>query len=216
MDKLRLIPKLLHRQFGLYFLMSFLLSGCFIDWRTKENNMLSQYNFRLGANINAPNGYCIDQQLIKEKPRSGFLVMVPCNEVVASERPGLITVTLARIDIRSNGSKKSPLEDHLTRQSVKVFHQTQDITFVRPSEKRSLKIYAMQKIPWQALLVDNHYFVVVTLYIPDYILTDQKKVITHLRSVLEGISLLQPEGNFPILENSKQREILRPKARPKK
>ena len=216
MDNLKLIIEFIIRRFCAYFLISFLLSGCFGDWRVKENNMLSEYRFKLGASVNAPRGYCIDPELIKDKSSSSFLAMVPCNEVVTSERPGLITVTFARADIRPNKSTLDLLEDYLTSQRAKIFHKTQSTSFVQPSKKQSVEISAMQKKTWQSVSVSGQYLVVVTLYIPEYVITDQNMAIKRLRSVLERITLSQSEGDIPILKISNQSEMLRPKARPQK
>ena len=214
MDNLRLSFALIFRRFASFFLISFLFSGCFGEWHAKENNMLGEYGFKLGAHVTVPNGFCIDQQLIIDKSKSSFFVMVPCNEVVASVRPGLITLTIARVDMEQNGPTLELVEDYLASESADVFHKTKFTSFARPSKMQSVEIYAMQKEPWQAVSIMSQHLVVATLYTPDYVLIDQKMAIKRLRSVLERITFSQSEGDIPVLKVSTQSGMLRPLARP--
>ena len=214
MDNLRLSLAFMFRRFSIYFLIGVLLSGCSGEWRGKENDMLGEYRFKLGAHVTVPNGYCIDQQLIIDKSRSSFLAMVPCNEVVASARPGLITMTFARADMEPNGPTPDQVEDYLSSESAEIFHQTQFTSFARPSKTQIVEIYAMQKKPWQAVSIMSQHLVVTTLYIPDYVLIDQKMAIKRLRSVLERITFLRSDSDIPVLKVLTESGILRPVARP--
>lgn len=216
MDNLRLYFASMFRRLATFFLMSFLLCGCFGEWSSKENNMLGEYHFKLGAHVAVPNGYCIDQQLIVDKSKSGFLAMLPCNEVVASARPGLITLTFARADVEQNGPTLDLVEDYLASESAEVLHQTQFTSFARPSKTQSVEIYAMQKKPWLAVSIMSQHLVVVTLYIPDYVLIDQRMAIKRLWSVLERITFSRSDGDIPVSKVSSQPEMLRPMARPQK
>ena len=197
-------------------LTSFLLSACFGEWHNAEKNMLGEYPFKLGAHVKVPKDYCIDQQLLIDKSKSSFLVMLPCNEVVASEKPSLITITLARADMEQNRPTLELVEDYLVRKSAEVFHQAQFTSFVRPSKTQSVELYAMQKKPWQAVSIMSQHLVVVTLYIPDYVQIDQKVAINRLSTVLERITFPQSDGNTPVLMVSPEKGMLRPMMRPQK
>ena len=204
------------RRLGTYFLISFLVTGCFGKWDLKDNNMLGEHRFKIGANVRVPEGYCIDQQLIIDKPQSSFLAMVPCNEVVASVRPGLITLTFALADMEPNRTTMDLVEGLFLSKNAEIFHRTQSTSFARPTKARDVEIYAMQKKPWQAVSIMSQHLVVATLYIPDYVLTDQEMAIKRLGAVLERVTFSQSEGDIPVLAVSAQPRMLRPMARPQK
>lgn len=216
MNNFRRSLMLIFRRFGAYFLISFLVTGCFGKWGLKDNNMLGEHRFKVGAHVRVPNGYCIDQQLIIDKPKSSFLAMIPCDEVVASARPGLITLTFARADIEPNRTTMDLVEGLLLNENSEIFHRTQSTSFARPTKERDVEIYAMQKKPWQAVSIMSQHLVVATLYIPDYILTDQEMAIKRLGSVLERVTFSRPDGDIPVLAVSAQPSLLRPMARPQK
>jgi hypothetical protein len=216
MNNFRRSLALIFRRFGAYFLISFLVTGCFGKWGPKDNSMLGEHRFKIGAHVRVPNGYCIDRQLIVDKPKSSFLAMVPCNEVVASARPGLITLTFARADMEPNRPTMDLLEGLLLKENIEIYHRKQSTSFARPTNAHDVEIYAMQKKPWQAVSIMSQHLVVATLYIPDYILTDQEMAIKRLGSALERVTFSRPDGDIPVLAVSAQPSLLRPMARPQK